>query len=312
MVNICISRITGNSDYDNFGTSPNFVEDTLEENSNFIDFKYYYSKEKDVTTVIINGSDFKRWDKKGYDFINFFKNNNKDVSKDNGVSELAWLIDIFEQIIKMIDKSIWEKLNNKNKAELFIHWGGEGRYEATNCLNKTAKNLKSFPFDVITWSTQDKVKLSVVHLFNLDDSEEIIKSAKELVKSYEVLDVKKKIIEIKQKTILKWLPLAIDFQGLCEVNEKLRNNYFNDLKKNYPPEFIAEHKRNINEINYLLNKNIKTDEDKLSTLIDELKNNKLSEIEQKNHLNSKGKFFLPSWLEQLSDQFDKIIDEFDR
>ena len=312
MVKICISRMTGNSDYDDLGTSPKFEEDTLEEISNYINFKFFFSVENDVLMLIINGSDFKRWDKKGNDFLNFFKNNSKNVSKDNGVSELTWLIDIFKKIINMIDDSIWEKLNNKNRAELFIHWGGEGRHEATNRLNKTAKNLKSFPFDVITWSTQDEMKLNVGQLFNLDDSEKIIESAKELVESYKAVDIKKKIIEIKQKTISKWLPLAIDIQGLCEVNEKQRNNYFNNLSKIYPPEFVAEHKRDINEVNYLLNRSIKTDEDKLSTFVDELKNNNLSEIEQKNYLNPKGKFFIPSWLQQLSEQFDEIIAEFDK
>lgn len=233
MVNICISRITGSSDYDNFGMSPNFKKNRLEENSNYINFKYFYSKEKEFTTLILKGSDFKRWDKEGKKFIDFFKNNESDVSKNNGVSELEWLIDIIEQIINMIDNNIWKKINNENKAKLFIHWGGEGRNEATKRLLKAAGSI-TFPFDVVTWSSLDEAKQKIHHLFNTDNIEDIIKSNDDLAKSFDVADVKKKIIELKQKTASLWHPLAIDIQGLklCGASKK---EYLLDIVKNKQP-----------------------------------------------------------------------------
>jgi len=242
MINICISRIEGKSDYDNFGNSSKFKEGILRERPNVIHYRYFYRKQDNVTTLIIKGIDFEIWDD-GNAFIRFFKNNNQSISKDNGVSELTWLLDVFKKIINKIDSNLWGKNKNENKVNLFIHWGGEGRYEATNRLFKTATKLESFPFDVITWSTQDEIKLSVEHLFNLDDSEEIIKCTEELLKSYEALDTKKKIIEIKQKTISKWLPLAIDLQGLSNIKDEIRLNYIKDIysqrDKNYHKQLLV-------------------------------------------------------------------------
>jgi len=308
MINICISRIEGESDYEDFGKSSKFKKGVLR---GVIHYKYFNNKTDDVTMIIIKGIDFKRWNEDGNAFISFFKDNDQSISKDNGLSELMWLLDVFEKIINKIDGSLWGKINDDSKAKIFIHWGGEGRYEATSLLSKTATKLKSFPFDIITWSTQDDIKLSVEHLFNLDDSEEIIKYTKKLLKSYDAIDVKKKVIELKQKTISKWLPLAIDIQGLCEVDEKSRNDYLAELKNNYFLKLVTEHKKYINEFNNQTNRKIATDEAKLRLLIKTIKENNFNDLVEKGYLNPDEPFFFPHWLQRLSKQFDDIIAEFD-
>ena len=134
----------------------------------------------------------------------------------------------------------------------------------------------------------------------------------EIFKTINEISIKKKLYKYKQELISLWLPLAIDIQGLCEVDEKFKNDYFNDLKDNCSADLVTKHVQLINEINKLTKKNIQTDEEKLSLLIMTLNNSNLDKIEEKGYLNPDGIFFLPKKLQQLSEQFDEIIAEFEK
>ncbi len=133
-----------------------------------------------------------------------------------------------------------------------------------------------------------------------NNCEEIIKKIEELSKKI----VLERLTLLKHRIITLWLPLAIDIQGLSEVNEDNAQNYFEKIKEdNYLNEIKYSINKQIDELNEILNgkkKINKGEKEYLNTLIGEF--NTKSEIKDLNqeYLNQGDDLFLPKWLERFA------------
>ena len=183
IINICISRIQGSSDYKELGEPCDYTDDELRRHPSVIDYKYFYKPEDNVLSLIIEGNMIGSLcdDNK---FIEHFKNGYQKAPNDYGLTELKWFVNIIKDIINEIDTGLYGKIKDENKANLFIHWGGSGGYNATERLKKTARSI-CFPFNVYPWSTSpsDKKEIAdrIKRLLSLDNSQKIKEYSEGLV-----------------------------------------------------------------------------------------------------------------------------------
>lgn len=129
---------------------------------------------------------------------------------------------------------------------------------------------------------------------------------------------KKKTLEQKKNELVKlWLPLAIDIQGLSEVNLGKREDYFSEIIDYYSEKYTSDK----DEITKILNK-IK--DDKIKNHIEKCRNlskniiNILKDSSDKNgadnnffdkYCNSKKTdSYLPALLQDLAEEFDEKIE----
>lgn len=116
-------------------------------------------------------------------------------------------------------------------------------------------------------------------------------------------------IELKQKKnkLNKiWLPLAIDIQGLTEVNKETRLKYLNEIRKDKDYDKLIEIHNDI-VLNIDECKEFEINESKYSeikSLIDSLNSN--DDIDAK-FLNSQKDIFIPNFLNKINNKFNELI-----
>jgi len=255
MLSIYISKFDKSTDY-----NPLFKKLSLENDSygdiihttHVINFKYRSSK---PIIILINGFELIAF-KGGAAFVAFFKNGNLNESSDQGITELNWLKEKLESIIKEIDEKLLSQISLENKANLFLHWGGPGRKAASDRLKKAAE-LTVFPYQIIDFSTQDPDEYKKLKNGNLDDIQEaekslIAKSKEFNRKIYELMEMiliknaDKYLKSLKQDKVEPFIVKNMDLYEeaywlLEEFSEKLQELTFdNEEKKKQAMEFYTD------------------------------------------------------------------------
>ncbi len=158
-----------------------------------INFRYRSLK---PVIILINGSELLQFEGAD-DFVNFFKKGNSEKSLDQGKTELNWLREKVERIIEKVDTTLLSQISTENKANLFIHWGGFGRKEASARLRGVASEMH-FPFNIADFSSLEKEEYEKLVNGDLAAIQEAEKSL--LEKSAEV---NKRIYEFMETILLK-------------------------------------------------------------------------------------------------------------
>jgi len=183
MINICISRLVGCTDYSVLGNPGAYESGELRRHPVVFDYKSFFRKNDNVLSLIIKGDAIASIES-GQKFLEFFNNDNQNELHVNGKTELTWFIGVIKDIINKIDEDFYNEINDKNKANLFIHWGGRGGYQATVRLKETARKF-SFPFNIYPWSTsnmmQEEMAERIKDLFELNNRQKIMEYTAELV-----------------------------------------------------------------------------------------------------------------------------------
>lgn len=281
------------ADYENFQDHFCLKNESQKITINPITFEYSYCSENSTIIIV---------------------NKKKEIPRDYFFEKA---IEFAEQIIKLFNK---QKIIDENDSEYIfvVHWGGQEALEQDLHLklNLQLKNNgnNKLRFASFTHSYYNKIK-------TFDGLLEIIHSQidEKVFDSFEYDLIKKNLINL-------WLPLAIDIQGLSEVQNDTENapKYFEEIKKE--TEYLASlssfpnNKEGKNQ-DFPRWDEIKKNELKngykdfnLVNLVEELTNKDFNSFktEKKKYLDSKigdnpNPNFLPNWLQEVVNILDKKI-----
>ena len=227
MLSIYISKLEKSNDYvklfNNLALTHSHIRE--ESGTHSLNFKY---RKNDTTLILINGFELVS-PKTGESFLDFFKKNNSNASPDAGKTEIDWLASILLRIIKKIDKNLASDLSIEKKANLFIHWGGAGRKDASARLRSAAKKF-DFPFRIMDFSALDRDEYDKLVNGDLTD---ILEAEKSLIAKSE--EFNRKIYELMETILIK-----------------SSDNYLKSLKENKPEPFTIADREIYRETKWLL------------------------------------------------------------
>ncbi len=196
-----------------------------------------------------------------------------------------------EKNLKILDTYLRNFFPN-DKIIVAIHWGGEGYQAQTKKYVDLNNKLKDGEISLTYYSEHhDKITM-------IDDLIRLVPNIKERVESK--TNLKKTLINL-------WLPLAIDIQGLSEVQNETHkaDEYFNEIKMetdylNLLKSFPNEDFPNWEEIKNELGNGYK--EFNPVKLVDEMINKSFTDFDKKYFSDPS---FLPNWLQEVV----RVIDE---
>ena len=158
-----------------------------------LNFKF---DQNDYTIILLNGYELISFDD-GKLFLEFFKFNKPNISANKGISELNWFSEMLQKVIAKVDKDLLSHLSKEKKPNLFIHWGGVGRKNASARLRKVAE-LSDFPFRIYDFSVRDREEYKK---FKNGDITEIKEAEKSLIEKS--AEVNRRIYEFMETILLK-------------------------------------------------------------------------------------------------------------
>jgi|GEM_PF-3903029 len=211
---------------------------------------------------------------------------------------------IDEELIKLINDN---RENPNNTIFGFIHKSQIAEEDQKKLVQLEDKNFHLF----LIGMGEDKI-YEIIDLETSQIRNNSITKAKleEIWKYYESLTVE----NIKRKIINLILPLAIDFQGIRDAEETLKDAYLKEIIKesNYIVEMKEQLKNLKKEIKNIEHLMPKIDFDPLEKLIGTLK---IDYIEKKDKLkliinkysSVKCEFFLPDWLKKAVEDIESQI-----
>jgi len=197
------------------------------------------------------------------------------------------------------------KINfNKNELEIIIavHWGG---MENSSALRDQIEPITNRGFTL----KNGKFYLT----FYSDNNDEIASKSDNEIYSFIILRLEKLTFEYHKRQIInRWLPLAIDIQGLSEVQNDIvkSKKYFEEIKKE--TEYLNSLSSFPKEEDFPRWEEIK---EKLQNgykdfnpieLVNEITNKSFSNFDKKYYTDPN---FLPHWLQEVVNIIDKKIKE---
>lgn len=196
-------------------------------------------------------------------------------------------------------------------------------------LGKIKKYIFQGGTDPIYVTTNTKLGLLFANGSNLDDGAKIKKDNKEYIKKENFEFVwdgywnKLDLEYLKKKIINLWLPLAIDIQGLSEVENSKINDYLNEICKEFDNnDYVKKLSDGWEEVKKILlpeseNKEVldkkyqltKEEKEKVKIPIENISADSLKNFVKENYKNTTSDHFLPNWLQEVVSIIDKKIKE---
>ena len=193
--------------------------------------------------------------------------------------------------------------NNKKESLVLIHTPQFEKKEIEEIMKFSSDIIKIYKFEGGDGEIYEILDLDRNCFKNL--SENILKTI------WEGYSVKQKIIKLKNEVISLLLPLAIDIQGLSEVEDNNKiEGYFDEIKKSYQGEDSKKIKNILKEIK---KEDIEIDDIGKYTDILNFFLNEEANLDNfyKNYCDTeKAEFFLPTWLKNVAKKIDEKIKQY--